>query len=145
MKNLIRLALVVMAGALFVSCESMGRFQDDMSNRWDDYVEADEERWVAFEAGSITREEYMVERKAAAAALETYTEERVIQAKDEMKEELVKKTSGPITGNPMIDSLIGAAGLVLGGGWQLNRMRDGRRRRRKEPVAVPDEDPTPKV
>lgn len=140
------LALALVAGAIFVSsCTALDSFERDMQVRWDDYVEADVERWERFQAGSITREEYLAERKAAAVALEEYTEERVVQAKEEVADEIAEATSGPITGNAGVDALIGLVITAVTSAYSVNRYRNAKRVALGEPIKPAPVRPPPPI
>lgn len=117
MKHLLLLILL----ALLPSCASMAD------------VRAFEERAQAsleeFLSGAITEEQYLEDQVEARAELREATEERI----DDV---LTGIETGPITGNPLADLVIGAAGSAAAAFFGINKVRDSRRRARGEKVAL---------
>lgn len=133
MKNL----LPLLAAFLFAGCIGLeGRLKDAQT----DYEIRFDEKLAEYEEGKITEEELE-------DALEEIREERndvMEDAIDEQVDAIVEAPGqiiGTLTGNTWIDILLGAAGIAEGARRYTNWDRDGRRRKRGEPVG---EQPTAK-
>lgn len=94
---------------------------------WEEYQDDIDQALQDLEAGKISKAEFNAIREAEAKELQ-----------ENVKEEIAEQTKGPITGNPLADSVIGLIGMGLTSMYGVNAMRDRRRRKRKEPVTVPD-------
>ena len=70
-----------------------------------------------FQSGTITKAEYLERDLEFKEELTDSTEARLADWSESMQ-------NGPITGNPMVDLVIGSIPAVLGGGYLLNRSRD---------------------
>ena len=116
-KTIIALALAL------ASCASLADLRD--------FEDAARRNLEDFKAGLITEEEFRERDLALKEELTDSTEERIEEWGKAIQE-------GPITGNPLIDLVIGSIPTVVGGGYLLNRQRDQRRRKRGEPVDSPN-------
>ena len=88
-----------------------------------------------YQQGLSDTQEYAEETAESAARLH---DEWVATGKDieQRVKDTLEATSVPVTGNPLMDKLLGV--LIAGGGavFATNKVRDGRRRKRGERVEV---------
>ena len=104
------LSAIIWAAAIYIgACALSGC----IGPQWDEYEAKVDQLLEDYKGGVITHDEFNDLREQAAEDFRA-----------DAKEEIAAQTRGPITGNPLLDSLIGAAGLALGSVYGLNRHRN---------------------
>jgi len=121
------IAFLLITLALLPACASISDLRD--------YQDRAEAALAEFRDGTITEEQYLAREADNRKQLTESTEDMVAAWAEKIQD-------GPITGQPLIDLMIGSLPAVLGGGYLLNQSRDRRRRRRGENVELPRSAPT---
>ena len=129
-----RLLAAALGAVLLCSCVTSGdlrRIEDAQALR-----AAEIERAVAeYRSDAITGEE--LDKRVTAANQEAAKETRSVieEVQERTEANIAAIKNGPITGNPILDALL-TAGVSAGTAYfGVNKVRDGRRRMRGEPVA----------
>jgi hypothetical protein len=122
-------ALVCLAGA---SCISPSLEAD-----WRAYEVETELALAELREGKLSEEEFREAQLAARGELQAALEGKVNEAAMALKNTIDTATKGPITGNPLFDLILGAAGAAATAYVGVNARRNQKRRERGEPVEPP--------